>query len=171
MNRSLAIYLLILDFFVFLIGAAGIYALRDSSAIMRTNSMILFGAVFLCPLCSVLYIFSTRNSFPSPERETDTAIIDDLPSGEEARFQPVSDTVKIIGILSFLLSFGLFIEICYGIYAVYEHYLPALRFRSNSGLSIVFVVFLFNALCQPWYVFRTFNNVNLKKQERNPEDK
>jgi membrane protein implicated in regulation of membrane protease activity len=166
MNRSLAIYLLILDFFVFLIGAAAIYALRDSGVMWKTNSLVLFAAVFLCPLCSVLYIFSTRNSFPSPERETNTSIIDDLPSAEEIRFQPVSDTVKVLGVLAFLLSLGLFLEICYGIYAVYANYYPSLRSRSNSGLSVVFVVFLFNALCQPWYVWRTFNNVKMKKPQR-----
>jgi len=169
MNRSLAIYLLILDFFVFLIGAAAIFSLRESASTWKMHSTVLFGAVFLCPLCSVFYVFSTRNSFPSPEHETNTAIIDDLPSDEEIRFQPVSDTVKAVGILTLLLSLGLFVEICYGIYAVYANYFPLFHLRSNSGLSIVFVVFLFNALCQPWYVWRTFNNVTSKRPERNEE--
>jgi hypothetical protein len=169
MNRSLAIYLLILDFFVFLIGAAAIYSLHETGSPWKPHSMVLFGAVFLCPLCSVLYVFSTRHSFPSPEHETNTAIIDDLPSAEEIRFQPFSDTVKAIGIVTMLLSLGLFIEICYGIYAIYANYFPLLHLRSNSGLSIVFVVFLFNALCQPWYIWRTFNNVKSKRPEQNGE--
>ncbi len=169
MNRSLAIYLLVLDFFVLLIGVAAVYALRESTSIWGTHSLVLFAAVFLCPFCSVFYIFSTRNSFPSPEREINTGIIDDLPSAEEIKFQKVSDTVKVIGIVTFLLSLGLFIEICYGIYAVYANGISGIRFRSNSGLSVVFVVFLFNALCQPWYVWRTFNNVKMKKPDTNRE--
>jgi hypothetical protein len=161
MNRPLALYLLILDFFLLLIAGAEAYLLRSQTILWRTDFLFAVSAIFVCPVCSVIYIFQTRKSFPSPEPETSTQVIDDLPSDEVSRSSPIPNWVRALGLLCSFLAIAIFAETCYGLLQLYQSNALLLQFRTNSSLSVVFVVLLFNALCQPWYVWRTFLNVKM----------
>jgi hypothetical protein len=160
MNRPLALYLLILNFFLILIGGSELALVHNRDVIWRVDFLLALGAMFVCAIASVLYIYHTRNSFSSPEPESIENVIDDLPRSEQPRFIPLPDWIKVCGVVASLLAILVFGETAYGLYILYKEGLLGAEFRSNSSLGVVFAVLLFNALCQPWYVWRTFLNVN-----------
>jgi hypothetical protein len=163
MNRSLALYLLILDFFLFLIAGAETYLLRHQAVLMRFDFLFALGALFVCPACSIIYVFYTRNSRPLPDPEEGEKVIDEILSHEATHGTPLSNSVKACGVVASLLALSVLAETGYGLFRLFREDLLLIQFRTNSSLSVVLVVFLFNAFCQPWYVWRTFLNVNTPK--------
>jgi hypothetical protein len=166
MNRPLALYLLILDFFLFLIAGAETYLLRHQSVLMRFDFLFALCALFACPVCSLIYIFYTRNSRPLPHPEEGGGVIDEVSSPEATHGIPLRNSIKACGVIASLLAVSVLGETCYGLFRLFQQDLLLVQFRTNSSLSVLLVVFLFNALCQPWYVWRTFLNVNTPKISR-----
>ncbi len=160
MNRPLALYLLILDFFLVLIGGSELVVLQGQARLWRFDFMAALGSMFGCAACSVCYILSTRNSVPSPEPDTDLHVIDDFAGQAENRFQPIADWIKACGVVASVLALFVFLETIYGLLLLYREDLLGAELKMNSSLTVVFVVLFFNAFCQPWYVWRTFLNVN-----------
>jgi hypothetical protein len=166
MNRSLALYLLLLNFFLLLIAGAEVYLLRHQAILWRPDFFFALSALFVCPVCSTIYIFHSAKSQPVPDREDRETVIDEMLSRESTDGTPIPNGIKACGIVAAVLAVTIFGELTYGLFKLYELDLLLSQFRTNPSLSVVLVVLLFNALCQPWYVWRTFLNVNLKNNKR-----
>ena len=161
MRRALAVYVLLLDFFVLLIGIMYfILNLRDPQAV-EWGFMLSGPLLILCPVCSFFYFLGMRNtSVPAPT-EPLKGILDAVP--DESPSQSYALATKAYGIVSCVFSGWLLIACIRLLYTYYQGgYMDSLSIQ-KPDITIIPVVLLFNAICQPLYVWKTFRNVKLKK--------
>jgi hypothetical protein len=159
MNRQLGMYILLLNFFLFLIGGLWVYSLNLKINWLSAPSVLDVAIKFLCPIVSTLFVLLTLKSIPSPIPDEENCMIDDLPPAEHFLLRPISGGVKLLGVIASLLSIYFLLEFCYSLYILSNLNLFGATNNPIQRLSIFFVVYLFNAICQPWYVWRTFRNV------------
>jgi|GEM_PF-2585773 hypothetical protein len=159
MTRALSFYILLLDFFMLIIAIMSFFMLLNHKPITGEGDKLLVGSMFLNSIFSVIYILYTRNTVSGIEYQRDQRVIDDLLPDDKVA--PITGGIKFCGVIAGALSAFILGTLVLPFAFTYTDQEPRVHFESNA--SIILVVIIFNAICQPWYVWKTFNNVKSEK--------
>ncbi|MFI5150751.1 MAG: hypothetical protein ACHQRM_13530 [Bacteroidia bacterium] len=163
MRRALAVFIILLNLFVMLIGvmyiAANFLVKQDLNAWMYCGAGPL---LLLCPVSSFLFLVQTRNTVRPPAKGLLPKILDDL-TPEESKIHSLSNSAKAAGIFTGAGSIWLMVFCCYLLWRFYTNGRMDAQSFKKADMTIIPVVLLFNAICQPLYVWKTFRNVKIKK--------